>query len=909
MGQHRTLSNGVRAETPLTVRVAGLPGRVLTSLRFDRSFAMADEIIGWRERLAAEGPVLADALYEIIGDLPEGTPKPGLVGLRRALHRGRRPRPAEWNDRVAEVLPRWLANRIGRWVAALATCDRRRADLPGVLAEEAAVKRVDLRDAARHAGFRRALSQASPTLFAELSRWLADAARAPRRQSLVRLAKYVARAAAKTSPYSTFTVSGAGVWTDDGPSVRSVAPNWVRGVVELDGRLLQGLVQALCEDPTLSRSLRLRLNPSATMSDGRVTFTGRPPAEPIVMLPATPAIRECLRILGDDPVLTRQGLRDSLAAAGGASTDSVEPFLAGLVDVGLVERLSPVTDLSDDPLGELTDWLATCGDHEIAEVVSLVGRVRAETRRDVPVDDVDGHDARRRELVRVVGELTTRVGGLPEVDDRTEKQIFHENAVFTGPAVECAFPCWRPALADLDLLRRWLAPFDPASPLRLALGSYFRERFGAGAAVPFLALHRAVQEELHRCGAPDQKPAASEVARLLHTRSDLAWPLTDSPLPRLRELARIRAQARDAALDAGTVDGVVRVPPAALAAPAAAWPCWVVPPASIGCYVQVTGDEEAPSLVLNAAHHGYGRGRSRLLHLLGLAGGATATGQATGPATATGQATGPPRRAPGGGPVFAELGGLFAASLNGRTASVPYELDYPATRSSRPRAQRIRPGDCVAVHDPETDLVRLRADELGTEVVPLHLGMMADILLPPAARLLTQAFGRGYLVYPGMPLLAADDELGVPETVTALPRVEAGKIVLRRACWVAPLAQVPSRAHGDTDADYWLRLLGWVRASGIPTRCFVRMWVDGLRPDRGTSAYRELIWMQDKSHKPVYVDFANWYLVLVFQRMLAGAGSVAVFEEALPAPEEPGHSGEDAAATELLVELSEPEES
>ena len=33
------------------------------------------------------------------------------------------------------------------------------------------------------------------------------------RQSLLRLAKYVARAVAKTSPLSTFTVSGLGTWT------------------------------------------------------------------------------------------------------------------------------------------------------------------------------------------------------------------------------------------------------------------------------------------------------------------------------------------------------------------------------------------------------------------------------------------------------------------------------------------------------------------------------------------------------------------------------------------------------------------------------------------------------------------------------------------------------------------------
>jgi hypothetical protein len=108
---------------------------------------------------------------------------------------------------------------------------------------------------------------------------------------------------------------------------------------------------------------------------------------------------------------------------------------------------------------------------------------------------------------------------------------------------------------------------------------------------------------------------------------------------------------------------------------------------------------------------------------------------------------------------------------------------------------------------------------------------------------------------------------------------------------------VPRRDKGEADAGYGVRLTGWLRANGIPLRCFVQM-----RNDEGSQAGNLFARGFDKSRKPVYVDFANWYLVAVFERMLARADGVVMFAEALPAP-----ADADSHVTEYLVELSEPE--
>lgn len=244
---------------------------------------------------------------------------------------------------------------------------------------------------------------------------------------------------------------------------------------------------------------------------------------------------------------------------------------------------------------------------------------------------------------------------------------------------------------------------------------------------------------------------------------------------------------------------------------------------------------------------------------------------------------------------------MFGFSPNVRLPSVPYEIDYPFTVSGRPAEQRIAVGDLAVVHDPGTGLVSLFANGLNSQVKALHLGMMAEALLPPAARLLAQAFGCAYLVYANLPLLTPPQAVSAPDTVLSFARVEVGRVVVRRARWVAPVEQVPARRKGESDAGYLLRMVGWLVAHNIPARCFVRMSAGKVTTDPAMSH------RLSKSRKPVYVDFANWYLVQDFERMLASSGPVVIFEEVLPAPRDAlGPDPSQPSVTEFIVEISAP---
>jgi hypothetical protein len=881
------LPSGAVAASPVVVRIAGLSAGALTDLRFAASFSLACLIARTSQRLRIGADVLSDELFAVIGSCAPGVEKGALVGLRRAVFQLRQPNGREWNEQVTELLPADVAERLRDWMAKLGQHQRLRGELPHVLEQESAAKQAVLREVAGRPWFRHALSLASPALFGETAKWLADVKHVPRRGSLVRLAKYAARAAAKTSPYSTFTVSGWGTWSAGGPSVRFGELSSAVGVLELSGYLQASLRTALGDDARLAATLPLRLNPSAVCVDGTVRFLGPPPHESIVSVPATQAVLDCLRILGDGVSRHRPDLRVALGE-GHAGRPMIDRFIDRLLAAGLLERPLAVAELSGDPFGELSSWLSASGADDLGAAVDLVG---SRLRHPVPVDLIAGQIGHQQALSAAVDELGERAG-LPvrQLADR-QVDLWHENAVFTERIGELSAPVWRPALADLDVVRRVLAVLDPALPLRVALGAYCGERFGSGSRVPFLTLHEAIARDLARRSPSDDGPVVDEIVDRLRTLRSAARPsLSDSRLVRLRELAQFRQGLRDAVLTSADPDGVIRADPDSLAELAGTWPRWITAPDSMACYLQMIPDGDSLRLVVNAAHGGGGRGRSRALHLIREAGGeAPYEGSMF-----------------AGGPAAAEFGGLFGFAPNVRLASAPFEIDYPFTVSGRPAGERLPLRDLTVGHDPVTGMASLFGPGATSPIKALHLGMMADFLLPPAARLLTQGFGCGYLIPAGVPLFAVPQSTAEPaaemRSVLRFARVEVGRVVVRRARWVAPTPQVPARTKGEFDAGYLLRIVEWLMANDIPSRCFVRMNDVFATSGLGSEP------LFAKSRKPVYVDFANWYLVQAFERMLAVAGPVVVFEEALPDLEDaPGPEHGPASVTEFLVEISAPE--
>ena len=955
-------------ESPFLVRAAGLPASALTDLESPATVAAVHAVLTTDRWLATTGDHLADALHGVIGRLrpvsgdwcqstknhsrplswadadPQvdagsgGRVKPGLVGLRRALHGGRRPRAAEWSPAVrGALLPDLLAGIEG-WLARLDGRERLVTELAATVARERERTLRALLGTVADRGFRHGVAQSSPALSAELEKWLVrcgggtDASR-PGRQVLTRLARYVSRAAAKTSPYSTFTTVGAGIWTTgtaDVP-VRFTAGPPPCGLLEFHGVVLHGLELALLRCPELRPALRVRVNPSATLLDGRLQLLGPPPAEAIASVAAVPEVREILRILDDGPCTLAAlhthlhthattptpapapapapmdhspgsigqmvhprgvdgGRTDGGGVDGGGGMGGggrVGAFLERLVEVGLLELQLPVDDQCDDRFGALAGWLRVHGGPRWAataeECAALSGLLRGPTG----LDDVAEHGARLRAIRHRVSALR-RVAGLPAPsDERIDADLVHEHSVFPAPVAEAGLPAWRAALDDLDAIRRWMALHDPALPLRVALGVYVGETFGAGASVPFVRFHRALLGTLAGTAGTGGTggtggTAGSEAAADLRAQLRPQPATVDSQLGELRELDLLRGKAIDELLGGRLdPDGVLRVAPGVLADAAAGLPAAVRPAESVAWYLQRGG---ADRVVLNQAISGHGRGRGRWLHLIARAGGTVPMLPAGLPASGAGNDGGDAGRR-----VVADSSGTFGHPLNLRTPLVSHALDYPFTVVDGDRRPRIALRDLVVTHDPASGLLALRTTG-GLAVTPAHTGMMSEYLLPIGLQLLIRGFGITPTLFQPAKLLAVQP---LPDQVCATPRIEVGRVTLRRASWSAPADLVPRREPGASDARHLVRLHGWLAEHGIPRRCFVVV----NPPVPAGQPWLTAVFT--KTRKPLYVDLGSPLQLDVFERLVAGPAQRVLFREPLPAL-----SRADPRVTEFVVETA-----
>lgn len=350
--------------------------------------------------------------------------------------------------------------------------------------------------------------------------------------------------------------------------------------------------------------------------------------------------------------------------------------------------------------------------------------------------------------------------------------------------------------------------FDTSLPLRLVLGEFVEARFGPGASVRFCLLHAAVQEE--RAAAQRGEPADCAAADDLRSLVAPRWLVrTAAPASqRVQQLEALRAAAAALLDRAPDGDGTVRLPPELLTAETTDRPVWSQPANSGGCRVRSWGDDGVCRLVL---------------------------------------------RGPDG-----EHTGTDAD----RAPDEPL-LDYPFTAGRGHSAGRLPVHALQARHDPVSGLVLLHHP--GSERVPT---------LPPACRhapgarliaLLGHAAGSS--LPPG-----ADDDADLPDDVRHQPRVESGRVVLRRQAWSFSADRIPMLGGGESPAHYLVRLREWVLHNGIADCCMV-----AVRPDTPGS----------RLGLPFFVDFTSPLLTAMFERE-ARHGARVILHEALPKPGETG---------------------
>ncbi|WP_428966124.1 hypothetical protein [Micromonospora fluostatini] len=846
----------------VVVRVAALPTRALDDTAVPASWAMVQAVLASRRRVAEAGARLADEVHGFIADPALAGARPELVALRRALHNRRRPGHRAWPGRHADLLPARFRADLTDWTVELTRSAALTRQLPDLLDAEQTRSLRALRRWSATEVFEFGLLQSSEDLLHALLRWRDQPEGIPpRAQVALRLAKYLARTVAKTSPQATFMMSGLCRWSDVPTAVQPTGRWAWRSVVEPNVPLLQALTRRLADGAAAGR-LVVVTTPAADVADGRIWFA-HPRRERIQGLLLTPPVRTAIDAVGAGAPLAEVGRR----LAGDAAVT-----FGRLVEVGLFEIQPPFADQAADHLHDLRVWLG----RESPAAGPL--RALADALHAYPAPGTDA--SRRRELHRRIRTEFQAVHGPAGDTPLPARNLFRENAVFTAEPVRLGGARWRPAVADLHVIHRLLALFQHSTVVRLVAHRVVVDRYGADSRVGLLELHR----ELSRL-AVDAEPgtAVAELAGLLLLRPGEPPDPARSTLAEVRRLHRLRHEAL-AALWAGPESPPhgVTVDPARVRALADGWPPWVRPAPALACFVQQVPATDGLRLVLNGVGAGHGAVRSRVHRLLAKAAPAGADpGELLG-ATPTPDPAG----------YLAEITGLFGSNVNLRSPAVDFEISHPGTVSARPPQRRIALDDLVVTPDGTTRSLRLRRRSDDREVRIAHTGMMAGSRLPRLARFLIHLFGD----VPNAAAPTAQIFAGTPEhqpgAVRRHPRLSIGRVTVSRASWRVRADLVPRRAKGVDDAGYLLTLAAWFTDHRIPQRTYVTA-TGPAPPDTPPVPV-----------KPIYLDLANMLLVRLFERLLREPGSVLVFTEALPQlADAPCFGPEGRHVTEYVVEI------
>ena len=818
-----------------------------------------DRLVELRTWLASVAESLADALHDSAGEHSADFHRKVVLALRRDVHNGRQPRPAQ-QAALADLPDR--VPLLGRWLGAMTEADALRARLAEVAPAALAAERAVLATTCAAEPLRRAVTLTGTDLLRGIERAARGGATpdAKARKSEPNALRYALRATAKVSPLSWFTYVAWGEWAGDDETEH--VGGTPTAVVQANRTLLAKVLGAVLSGQRLRATVPHRLAPGIHVADGRLTFRRDQPVTGVDRVMSV--LEEQVDLAYAGPLALLLDRVRSAGAAGAAPADLIstlasrlpgEPARSGLaaeryvtqvLDAGLLVPVEPVHPQHPGAVKATADWLAGRGETELA---ALLYEIDVHTGQFADTDAADRSPLLN--LLKTRWEAAFALAGATWV----EAPVLAEDVTVREP-LRLKRAHGRDAAADLPALAALAEIFDQYLPIRRLVRDRFVALYGEGGHC------RNAAEFATEMGSVWQ--AYNVVGPSGATEPSLAGHLT----PELRELARIRAEITRAVRgvevtdrgEAWIADDVVRQAIDDL-------PDWVSGrPSSYSFFVQPAAAHPRTLLVLNHVYSGWGRFTSRFLDLV-------APGAARAVATQLRRTLDPSARAAQFRPVTG-----FNANLH--PLVVPDEVGEDAAHATI-WSERI-----ALRHDPVTDQVRLYLADTGEPLDVLYLGFLVPFVMPDRTVPLHFDLSSGLV---NLSHLSPVDGNG------RRARLRYRDLVLSRRSWRLSAATAAEfrtsvEADGDVPADAVSRL----RARyGLPNDVFLHHTGPEMRG--GPEDFQKYL----SQPKPQYVDFGNAVHLRNISRLLGRHEGGIRLEEALPVP---GAGNPDGRVVELVLE-------
>lgn len=860
---------------PTIVRIAGLSGLVLHpffSAACLRHLEAEEEL---ERQLAAARERLADVIAEALsGFAPEM--RRFLLQVRRDGFNGRSLRKHKDRPEWAALLQlsAGLAERIldleekaaeGRRTFALVyegELERERHHLFGTLQDR---------------GFLRGMALGSPELVMR-ARELAEHLKSinfgrKERKIEQTLLRFVTRAAAKLSPYSTLTKVALGTVRPE-PEPGGPAFRFIEGalreisLVRVNRALLDQCVTLLLAHPALRESCHVGSNDTLReietgcwrfLRNGHWSFEAEKekfrfvPAAHVQVRLSGPLLASVREALDGGPLRYEALLTDLERRLGEGDGPQLRFRLAAgldrLISVGLLDLLPPWPSheicLEKRLLGVV---LALRGDPDLNGAVVTLKRL-VELEQGWPATSTpEVSVAALGEAVEEFASLVDRIAGREEASNRGRG--LYEDVVLVpasrqpgdGEVLQLSARRVEELTADADLVWRYAHLYNHRHDLTHTLAAFWADRWPERREIAFLDLFQELS------------PLWTDYLRFdLTERYDNLSSFNPFSLPTIDRLNELRhnLMAKAQELMQPSARGL-ELPRQAFAALVAEIPPRYRPPLGPCLFVQ-PADSQGDLWVLNRLFEGTGRYVSRYGALLE---------EPARQRFADHFAARSILEIDGEETELLDLLFTSGSMVNLRVPQTARVLEMPGERVDLPASRRVRLSGLRVHADLATESFWL-TDRGKRRLLAVHMSSLNNVFLPVIIRLLS-LFGpfETRQIFP-RPLLTSLGETVISE------RLALGRLVIRRKRWEVALRHLPEGMLDASGADAFERTQRWRRAAGLPEQVFLF--------EQMHQREKEV-----QSFKPQYIDFGSPSLVSLFLSIARKNRERLVFEEPLP---------------------------
>lgn len=863
-------------------RRTSVPSLRWQNLIFDRTLKLIDEYLAIREWLTRNAGDLCLVLERAIGALPAGEVRSALIGLKRDIYNDRLPKtefPAQALEQPTDVLAATDAAQLRTWFEFRSRQEPLLALAGEMLASELTSSRMLLRKMLRNRAFRRGLATASASLSHELDSYLnRECDEIHRLRQVERsLVRYYSRCAMKLSPFSAFLRTSL---LRIGGTESKRAEAHTHHSLSLNRAFTGQLAEQIAWHNEFAAYIPVYANSAMTPANDHLYLLRREyedaepgrfriPRESVAVLPQNELLKWVLEYLRTtaQPVTRRQVVAAIEERLG--PSDKVTAYVGQLIQLGVLVPASRCAESLDYVLS----LLAPIDSPAAQSVKTCVAEVRSHERE---LNTADAESSARiiARSEEIAGDTFAALGR--KSAGKWEGMLFFEDCI-DEPQQGLPFPAeFSHPLNDLETLIGYCATFlDDNFFHRKTLSELLRQQFHGGPA-PLLQFVQFCGDFMFKQPAPGADKHSSSLNPL--------------ELPELDALLKLRAEVTQVISNTSSTPEVDLL----LVANEADWlarfrklgvthKCNGM--SFVSCYCQPVADANGISLLVNSLHRGPGRPLLRFL--------ANFQDQNRRDNILTELRDWMYEKSERA--EICELAATFDFNVNLHPHFTRTSINYSG--KYQPGFNSLTLGELMASLDSDGH-IRLTCGDLEREIIPADFGMMADLFQPFAYRLLVMLGGAPafspFLFNPYWWPRPPSENSGVVH----FPRLRFGRCIVRRRAWAIPKEQLPIRQRNESDVFYFSRVRAWQKTLGLPEQVFVReaeaqKWITGVQQKPGRKQ-----WLK---HKPEYVHFGNFFLLQVFEKLVADVERLYV-EEMLPGPESWQHWGM-SRPMEFVVDL------